>query len=170
LGQTLKLANDPAQKQRMLLNEQERDTFLPMFNDDRTAQATLIELLCRACPDTQAIYLFGSYGRGTANAESDLDVALLLPPVAAYTLPPAFWWTLQAELSDELGVSVDLINLRQVDTVFQIEIIDTGQRIYCVHRPTCDDFEAITISLYHKLNDERAEILAAIRATGVIYG
>ncbi len=165
----------PSQTRQILLNDQERDNFDAMFQDDNTTQITLdqntlIEQIRQARPDTQAIYLFGSYANGTANAESDLDVALLLPPVEAYTLPPAFWWTLQTELSDQLGLPVDLINLRQVNTVFQIEIIDTGRRIYCFHRPTCDDFEAITISLYHKLNDERAEILAAIRATGVIYG
>lgn len=140
-----------------------------MFQVDQTTQATLIEQLRQACPDTQAIYFFGSYAQSTANAESDLDVALLLPPVTAYTLPAMFWWDLQDELSDQFGLPVDLINLRQVSTVFQIEIMDTGRRIYCAHRPTCDDFEAITLSLYHKLNDERAEILAAIRATGVIY-
>ncbi len=34
-------------------------------------------------PDTQGIYLFGSFGTEDERADSDVDIALLLPPIQA---------------------------------------------------------------------------------------
>jgi hypothetical protein len=43
----------------------------------------IVEAVLRVYPHTQAIYLFGSYGTETEWPDSDVDMALLLPPVAA---------------------------------------------------------------------------------------
>ena len=121
-------------------------------------------------PTTQAIYLFGSYRSGAMNEQSDLDLALLLPAQPALTSEPARWWQLQDELMSLFNCSVDLINLRQASTVFQVEILRTGQRIYCADPHLCNAYEGLVLSLYQKLNEERAEILSSIRETGIIYG
>ncbi len=43
----------------------------------------IIGTLLAAYPATQAIYLFGSYGTENEWPDSDVDIALLLPPDAA---------------------------------------------------------------------------------------
>lgn len=132
--------------------------------------ASLVAQIRLDFPETQAVYLFGSYADQTANAQSDLDLALLLPPRQAFLMAHHAWWKLTDELSMLAGCHVDLINMRQVSTVFQIEILRTGQRIFCHNLQQCNEYEGLMLSLYQKLNEERAEILAAIQETGIIYG
>lgn len=141
-----------------------------MNNTDRIEPTLLVETILTSLPDTQAIYLFGSYVDGTAQEQSDLDVAVLLPSYRALTIAHALWWHLQEQLMDLVERPVDLINFYQASTVFQIQILRTGQRIYCPDPQSCNEYEGRMLSLYHKLNEERAEIIAAIRETGIIYG
>ena len=72
------------------------------------------------------------------------------------------------DLQEALSREVDLLNARQVSTVFQKEIIG-GARIYCADRYAADEFEMLVISYYQKLNEERREILAAFYRTGRAY-
>jgi predicted nucleotidyltransferase len=131
--------------------------------------ARLVAEILATYPQTQAVYVFGSYVPGEQQADSDLDVAILLPHQQARAAGNLRLSDLQQRLSSRVGVEVDLVNLRQVSTVFQQEIINTGQRIYCPDTMTCDAFEALVLSLYTKLNEERAEILTDIRNSGRIY-
>ena len=55
---------------------------------------------------------------------------------------------------------MDLIDLRQVPTVFRKEIIAADRRIYCGNQYAADEFEMLTLSFYQKLNQERREVLA----------
>ena len=43
----------------------------------------IVRTVLRHYPDTQAIYLFGSYGTENEWPDSDVDIALLLPPEQA---------------------------------------------------------------------------------------
>jgi hypothetical protein len=65
---------------------------------------------------------------------------------------------------------VDLINLRAVNIVFQHEIIQEGKTIYQQSEYVVDNYEMIVMSLYQKLNEERADILQDIFQTGRIIG
>ncbi len=140
-----------------------------MNNRDRIEPTRLVEEILTLLPDTQAIYLFGSYVDNTVQEPSDLDVAVLLP-YRSFTTAHTLWWQLQEQLMDLVERPVDLINFSQASTVFQIQILRTGQRIYCPDPQSCDEYEGRTLSLYQKLNEERAEIIAAIRETGIVYG
>ena len=73
-----------------------------------------------------------------------------------------------AALMDVLKKDVDLVNLRRVNTVLQHEIIQTGRIIYMKDEYTIDLFEMIVMSLYQKLNEERAGILKEIYKSGRI--
>ena len=137
---------------------------------DRIDVTQLCPKVLALFPTTQAIYLFGSHVSGSIHEQSDLDLALLLPSHRAFTSEPARWWQLQDELMTLFNRSVDLINLRQSSTVFQVEILRTGRRIYCIDLQLCNEYEGLILSLYQKLNEERAEILSSIRETGIIYG
>ena len=74
-------------------------------------------------PNVQAVYLFGSYGTEQQWPDSDADIVLLLPADEAKRAGSLAMTDLHAALERLLGTEVDLINLRQVSTVFQKEII-----------------------------------------------
>ena len=129
----------------------------------------IVRIILEHYPTTQAIYLFGTYGTEFERPDSDVDIALLLPPLDAkqerlMAMSDAF-----TELARLLRRDVDLINLRQVSTVFQKEIIMAERRIFCADLYASDEFEMLTLSFYQKLNEERAEVLAEGLRSGRFY-
>ena len=120
-------------------------------------------------PDVEAIYLFGSYGTEYERADSDVDVALLLPIETAKKAGSLMFKDCRTALGTLLQRQVDLVNLRLVNTVFQNEIINTGRLLCTASQHAVDDFEMLSLSLYQKLNEERAEILGQIIQTKRIY-
>jgi len=131
--------------------------------------AAIIKIVLTHYPAAQAIYLFGSYGAGNAWPDSDADIALLLTPEQAKAEPNLLLSQCRFDLEDALSKEVDLLNARQVSTIFQKEIIG-GIRIYCADPYAADEFEMLVISYYQKLNQERREILDAFYKTGRAYG
>jgi len=121
-------------------------------------------------PELQAIYVFGGYGAGEERPDSDVDLALLLPPQRAKAAGDLALCELRFEFESLLGREVDLINLRRVNTVFQHEIIQEGRTIYRRDEYEVESFEMVVMSLYQKLNEERAEILREIFTSGRIVG
>lgn len=121
-----------------------------------------------AFPRTQAVYLFGSAVTDTRTAQSDLDLALLLPAEQFLAKHELMCSALQVQLESLYG-AVDLISLRQVSTVFQHEIIQTGSIIFVAEsfgQTALDEFELTVAARYRKLNEERAEIIQQGLATG----
>ncbi len=123
-------------------------------------------ILNRAFPALQAVYLFGSFGTADERCTSDVDMALLLAPTAAKTVTAARLLDVQCALAEALGRDVDLVNIRMANVVFQHEVIKDARRILCRDAYAADLFEIRTMSLYQKLNEERAGILDEIAATG----
>jgi hypothetical protein len=76
--------------------------------DDIMAQLRAMQPELRRRYPIRAIGVFGSYVRGEQRADSDLD--LLVEPGDGMTLPD--YVGLQDELSEALGVKVDLANRR----------------------------------------------------------
>ncbi len=134
------------------------------MNDHKLSQTILAHY-----PNVQAIYLFGSYDTENEWPDSDVDIALLFPPAQAKQIDHPALIDLQWELERLLGKQVDLINLRQVSTVFRKEIVMADRRIYCANQYAADEFEMLTLSFYLKLNEERAGILAAGLQSGSFY-
>ena len=120
-------------------------------------------------PDVQAVYLFGSFAQGDERLESDIDIALLLPHARAKALGTLYGSELHQALTQRFKRDVDLINLRQVSTVFQNQIVSTGKLVYSADEQARQTFEMYTLSFYQKLNEERAEILEALYRTGEAY-
>lgn len=131
-----------------------------------TIEADLIETILKEYPDTQAIYLFGSWGTDEEWASSDIDIAVLLPPEKAKSLDLFDWNELAIRIGETVHREVDLLNLRQVSTVFQKEVIMADRRIYSGDEQAADEFEMLTLSFYQKLNQERAEVLAEGLSSG----
>lgn len=136
--------------------------------NSKSSRELIIAIVLEDLPSVQGIYLFGSYGTSDEWFDSDVDIALLIPPDEAREVGQLILSDLQLKLAKALGRAVDLLNARLVSTVFQKEII-YGQLIYCGDRYAVDEFEMLTLSFYQKLNEERAEILAEFRKTGRAY-
>jgi len=125
--------------------------------------------LMQAClahfPHTQAVYLFGSWATEHEKPSSDVDIGLLLPVQEAKELNSLYATPLQHTLENLFSRNIDLINLRQVSTILQKEVISAELRIYCADETAADEFEMLTMSYYQKLNEERADILQSFYAT-----
>jgi uncharacterized protein len=129
----------------------------------------IVDCALAAYPHAQAVYLFGSFGTEDEWPSSDVDIAILLPPEEAKTAGSLALSSLHRTLERTVSRDVDLINLRNVSTVFQKEIITTGRRISCNDCYAAEAFEMLTLSLYQKLNEERREILHQFFETGKAY-
>ena len=129
----------------------------------------LVQLILHAWPDTQAIYLFGSWGTEYERAESDVDIAVLLPPTQAKEAGSLLFSKLHQALQIAVNKDVDLINLRLAPTVLQKEIIMSGERLFQSTGTAADEFEMLVLSFYQKLNEERADILAEGLRSGKFY-
>jgi len=132
-------------------------------------QSELVRVVLKNHPGTQAVYLFGSYGTADEWPDSDVDIAVLLPPMGAKQAGHLALSETQFELERLLGRTVDLINIRLVSTVMQMEICGTGRRIYTGDEYSAEEFEMHTLSFYQKLNEERAETLAEGLRSGGFY-
>ena len=129
----------------------------------------IVRCILEHYPTAQAIYLFGTYGTADEWPDSDVDIAVLLPPEEARRQPQLMLTPCHYALADALGRSVDLLNAREVSTVFQKEIIKSGRTLHCADEDTVAEFEMLTLSYYQRLNEERNAILEAFEETGRAY-
>ena len=125
---------------------------------------SVLAAICARFPQSIAVYAFGSQVQESADAASDLDLAVL---VAGYAEPLALW-DLAGELADFAGCPVDLLDLRAASTVMQYQVIMTGQRLWRLD-VQADLFECYVLSEKTALDTARAGLLADIRATGKIH-
>jgi predicted nucleotidyltransferase len=116
-------------------------------------------------PGLQAVYLFGSQRTPDANANSDLDLAVL----ASGAIDPLELWRLAGELADIVGMPVDLIDLCTASTVMQYQILTKGERIW-VSGNGAGIFEAYILSEKTALDAARSALLEDIHKDGLIHG
>ena len=112
------------------------------------------------------ITLFGSTVKGNVHQNSDIDIAFLSDGI----VPDQYEIFLIAQdLASKLQRDIDLIDLNQISTVFQAQIVSTGKVIYCTDEQKRALFELKTLKMYAKLNEERSPILKNIEESGSIY-
>lgn len=102
------------------------------------------------------IYVFGSFGTPSQHPGSDMDIAFL-PTVAT---DPVACFQIANRLSDQLGRSVDLVDLAQASTVFAKEVLRTGTPVESRNPRLQQQFEMLSLADYARLNEERQSILA----------
>lgn len=129
------------------------------------AETQVCTELQNAFPNALGIYAFGSRVQGTANAQSDLDLAVL---VAGYA-DPLQLFEMANQLADKLGYEVDLLDLRAASTVMQYQVITTGRRLWAKD-VQADLFDVFVLNEKLDFDELRAEQLNEIRETGRIYG
>lgn len=117
-------------------------------------ETQIVTFLQQQRNDIALIYVFGSYADGTANAESDLDIALLThQPLANIQR-----FELAQQLASHIHKDVDLVDLNQASTVLQMQVLSTGRKLFGDN--TIDDlFGAKVFSMYSRLQESRKAII-----------
>ncbi|MFA1822642.1 nucleotidyltransferase domain-containing protein [Virgibacillus oceani] len=126
----------------------------------------LIKETLDECLQPVFVLVFGSHAKGIARNNSDLDLAYF--SVKKITNYQRF--LLVGDLSEKCNVEVDLINLREIDTVFAAQIFSTGELLYCTDENVFIRERMKAYSMYATLNEQRADILHGIEKRGGIYG
>lgn len=113
-----------------------------------------------AHPDTQAVYLYGTWGTEYQRRDSDVDVGVLLPVEVARNIDAWEWGRLSVAVACAAKVErADLVNLRDASTLLCKEVIAAERRIFCADQFAADEFEMLTLSFYQKLTAERKAIV-----------
>ncbi len=116
--------------------------------------------------DCEAILLFGSYARGTQNAESDIDIAIK----SNEKISKKEIFETRLELEETIKNDVDLINLDNINDDFKYEILMTGKTLYCKEQLKFELYKLDMYQEYFDLNDSRKSIIEKIKNGGKIYG
>jgi predicted nucleotidyltransferase len=128
-------------------------------------QAAIMDILRSDVPKLQAVYLFGSRQDGTATTQSDIDIAYL----SDATLDAVRRWDVSGKLASALSCDVDLVDLRQTDTIFRYQILSKGTRIYGGGYEV-ESFETLAYSFYLRFREERQPIVDEIMKNRSILG
>ncbi|WP_100333455.1 type VII toxin-antitoxin system MntA family adenylyltransferase antitoxin [Bacillus alkalisoli] len=111
------------------------------------------------------ITVFGSMAKGTARKDSDIDIAFL----SDEKFEPYDLFIIAQGLASIIDRDVDLIDLNEASTVFQAQIVGTGEIIFCTDEYRKAIFEMKTFKMYAKLNEEREVVFKRIMESGQIY-
>lgn len=110
--------------------------------------------------------LFGSYATGKVREDSDLDIAYF----SKKEISDFERFIIAGQLANELKIeTVDLVDIKQIDTVFAAQIFFTGVLIYCKDENQFIKQRMKALSMYVTLNEQRKNILQEIDERGYIY-
>jgi predicted nucleotidyltransferase len=122
-----------------------------------------IREICRSQP-VQLAYLFGSHARGTADAESDIDVAVLADPSLSKEQRHALKLRLGRALGELLPLDrgeIDVVILQDVPTLLQYNAIRGGKPVFAAHPSVRTAYELNVLNRYddeQPLLDREAEL------------
>jgi len=122
--------------------------------------------LLAALPDAWAIYVYGSFARGDEWPDSDVDLAVLLPPLRVIADP----LELIARISTRIGREVDVVDLRRSSDLLRREVLESGRALFVSDPERVLDWESTALSRYARHREEIAGILRDFEDTGIGYG
>lgn len=106
-------------------------------------------------PEIVAGYVYGSYARGDSGPQSDLDLAVLLPPGSSLIDKLA----LMAALSRRVHRDVDVVNLREAGLDLTREVLRDGHKLFDRDQDQTLAWEAEQMTDYSDFNRRRAALL-----------
>ncbi len=116
--------------------------------------------------DCEAILLFGSYARGTQNAESDMDLAIK----TNYKISKKEMFQTRLKLEETIKKDIDLIDLDDIKDDFRYEILMNGKPLYCKNELKFELYKLDMYQEYFDLNEGRQAIIEKVKNGGKIYG
>lgn len=112
------------------------------------------------------IILFGSFAKGMTHEESDVDLAYFTDKqLSSYER-----FELAGELALLIGREVDLVDIKQIDTVFTMQIFEQGIPIYIRNENEYIRQKMRAYSMYATLSEQRAKVIDAIKERGSVFG
>lgn len=116
--------------------------------------------------DPSFIILFGSFAKGTVHANSDVDLAYFSDKeLSSYNR-----FILAGELASFINREVDLIDIKQIDTVFTMQIFEQGIPIYIQDENEFHRQRMRAYSMYAALSEQRAGLIDTIKERGSVFG
>ena len=112
------------------------------------------------------ILLFGSFAKGNAREDSDIDLAYF----SKRSLSSYERFNLAGELAAIANREVDLVDIKQIDTVFTMQIFEQAIPIYILDRNEFIRQKIRAYSMYATLSEQRAPIIEAIKKRGSVFG
>ena len=113
----------------------------------------LLKALENTVPDQVSFaYLFGSQATSQARPDSDIDLAIFPEP----NIPPKDIWNAAQSLASQLNCDIDLINLREANTVLRFQIVSEGKLLFDKHNQA-PEFEVDTFRMYQDLQYNRKD-------------
>ena len=112
------------------------------------------------------IILFGSFANGTNRLDSDIDLAFF----SKEQLSSYERFLLSGDLAEIAGREVDLIDLKQIDTVFTMQIFSQGTPIYIQDENEFTRQKMRAYSMYATLSEQRAGVIERIKERGSVFG
>jgi len=108
----------------------------------------IIQGYLRQQPDVRAAFLFGSFAKGKARAESDVDMGVLLDP----SIPEEAYLNRRLrymdDLSSRLGREADVIILNEAGPVLKHQIFEAGRLLYETDHEMTTTFKARSMVEY----------------------
>jgi uncharacterized protein len=126
---------------------------------------TARDALLAAFPNVWSIYVYGSFARGDDSPQSDIDLALLLPPEEKID----DLLSIISEVSTRAHREVDLVDLRKVNDVLRREVLAEGQTLYVSQPDRVLEWEGTAISRYQRYREEVSDLLKDFQKTGIGY-
>lgn len=127
---------------------------------DRAREGLLAEF-----PDAWALYVYGSLARSEEWPDSDMDLAVLLPP--GKRIEDIL--SAVERLSQRLGRHVDLVDMRRVSDVLRAEVLTAGRTLFASKPDAVLAWEASAMSRYARHREEIKDILGDFERTGIGY-
>ncbi len=128
-------------------------------------QHQLIQIINKQL-DTHFIILFGSFAKGTVQEDSDIDLAYF----SKKQLSSYDRFILAGQLAVISGCEVDLVDIKRIDTVFNMQIFAYGMPIYIADKNEYIRQQMRAYSMYVTLNEQRASVIESIKERGSVYG
>ena len=122
-------------------------------SDDAIAAAVVAVV-----PSANAVWLFGSAVNGRWGAGSDLDIAVQLP---GRWLPSERFDAAMA-LGTRLNVDVDLLDFQRLDTVMQVQILETGRLLMARDPVALLQYEGFLRTEYQNIQRWRRPMVRAL--------
>lgn len=116
--------------------------------------------------DTDFIILFGSFAKGIEQEDRDIDLAYF----SKKQLSSYERFILAAQLAVISGCEVDLVDIKRIDTVFNMQIFAYGMPIYMADKNEYIRQQMRAYSMYVTLNEQRASVIESIKERGSVYG